>query len=168
MDKIVRDLEKKPLSDVDISESAECKVIPYSELQNYRTLDELLGPEGACVLLFRVSEEFGHWCCLFKHTETIARPGIEPTVEFFDSLGMYPDSELKRTPTHLKAQLGQDISLLTNLINDSPYRCIFNSYKLQTSRNDINTCVRECFFLVLFDFAGSLVYCETRSKGLGA
>lgn len=61
MDRIVKDLEKKPLSDLDIEEAAEVPVIPYSALAQYRTLDELLGEAGAVVLLFRVSEEFGHW-----------------------------------------------------------------------------------------------------------
>lgn len=61
MDKIIQTLESKPLSDVDISESTGVKVICYSDLQNYRTLDQVLGPEGACVILFRVSPQFGHW-----------------------------------------------------------------------------------------------------------
>lgn len=61
MDSIVRDLEKKPLSDLDIEEAAEVPVIPYSDLAKYRSLDELLGEAGAVVLLFRVNESFGHW-----------------------------------------------------------------------------------------------------------
>lgn len=137
MDNIIKNLEAKSLSDVDIHNVTDANVIVYSDLKKYSSLDDLMGDACAAVILFRTAENFGHWTCIFKHNSE--------TVEWFDSLAFRPDDELKKTKgEQLRIQLGQNLPLLTKLIDESPYRCIYNHYKLQENARDVNTCGRWC------------------------
>ena len=84
------DLERKrPLSDEDILDMMHDKtnIILYEDLAYAPSLDSILSPYGACVILYQIKPNYGHWCCIFKRTNTL--------VEFFDPYGMFIDDELK-------------------------------------------------------------------------
>lgn len=138
MDSIIAGIEAESLSDADLHQMTGIKVLTYADLSNYNSLQDVLGEEKACILIFRVTESYGHWVCLLQHDEK--------TVEFFDSLGYYPDTELAKTTNKRKRQeLGQDFARLTQMINASPFRVIYNKYKLQQNAKAINTCGERLF-----------------------
>ncbi len=62
------------------------KVIAYEELNDYKTLDDLLGEYKATIMLYPITSDLdnGHWCCIFQ------RPGTDE-IEFFDSYGLFMD-----------------------------------------------------------------------------
>lgn len=136
MNKILDIIERQPFSSQEIMHLIDGKanLVTYPEIANYRSIDELLGKYGACVILYVTksgkNETFGHWTCLFKI-------GSE-TLEFFDPYAYYPDSELEfshpRYPPYLTA-----------LIMASPYDVIYNTYELQNRKNkSMSTCGRHC------------------------
>lgn len=117
-------------------------VVGYPDLTNYNTVDEVLGPSTSCVILYETRANVGHWVCLFKRDDE--------TLEFFDSFGEKPDRQLKHVSTHFRHVLGEQVPLLTHLLNQSPYKTIiFNNVKLQRQSSSINTCGRYCVLRLL-------------------
>jgi hypothetical protein len=90
----------------------------------------------ACIILYRTSENQGHWCCVWENKEGI---------NFFDSYGLVPDDQLGFIPRHMQHPLGQDFQHLTKLIYESGLPVHYNEYMLQDyDDNTISTCGRWC------------------------
>jgi hypothetical protein len=138
IEKIIED----PLGDDDIrAYLPNSTIIKYSQLQDYRKLEELLPkPIDYAFLLYEDSPNKGHWVCVCRYGKT---------VEFFDSYGGAPDTQLKWVPCPIRKGLQQDKTLLTNLFNKSPFDIIYNPVAYQEDYDDINTCGRHCVFRVL-------------------
>ena len=62
----------------------------YNDMIDYGTVDDLLGPIGACAILYSTSPSYGHW--------TLLRKVDDDTLEFFDSYGDDVDHELDEIP----------------------------------------------------------------------
>lgn len=144
MDKIVRDLKQKPLSNHDMQALFDdtVNIITYPELAEVKHLDQIWGSSGAVIILYETSESFGHWCCLFKREDG-------KTIEFFDSLGSpdgpyigAPDAQLKFIKPHFRRISNQYVPHLTVLIKESPYRCVYSAFRLQKNARETNTCGR--------------------------
>ena len=112
-----------------------CNLVTYSEIVNYKTIEELIGVYKKCVLLYHTSENYGHWCCLYEHD------GI---IFFFDSYGFIPDDELKFLHKDLKSELNSNHRYLTELLYESNQPIQYNEYQLQSKKTGINTCGRWC------------------------
>jgi|SRR5580658_1094211 hypothetical protein len=125
----------KAFSNEDISNylNSHVKIVPYDQLINYDTIDELLEPYNKVALLYLTKQNFGHWCCLWLNK------GI---LNFFDSYGGVPDSELKMIPQYFKAQSNQLKPALTYLMYNGPYPVNYNQYRLQKFAEGVNTCGR--------------------------
>ena len=144
MNQSIEDLKHIPLSDHDIKRMCDgkVKVIMYSDLKKYKTLDQLLKPYGSVIILYRTGENYGHWCCLNKINKN--------TVEFFDPYGNMVDLDLKWTDEKTRKQLGQDLPLLSKLMYDSPYRLDYNHHKFQNIKDaSLATCGRWCVLRIL-------------------
>jgi hypothetical protein len=128
-----------PLSDDDIKYLTrnKCNIMKYEELAHCETLDQVLKPHGACILLYETEKNFGHWVALIKNPG-----GKKDVVEFFDSYGMAPDEELKMIPQYFRATSAQNFPHLTQLINESPYQVQFNDIDFQEEIKNVNTCGR--------------------------
>jgi len=131
-------LEKVPLSNHDIHKltGGKCNVMSYTELLNYKTLDQALGKNGCLVLLYETDEHFGHWVAVIKINENL--------VEHFDPLSSKPDREWD----HISAEYKKK-PYLSHLMKESPYQLSYNQYKLQQNKKDINTCGRFCALRVI-------------------
>lgn len=113
------------------------KVIPYSHAAQAHSISELLGPHGAAIILYETEPNYGHWVAVFE---------VSPSMlEFFDSYGYAPDSELKLVPGRFRAQSAQDKPYLSELIRRSGYKnVIYNNVRLQKTGPGTSTCGRWC------------------------
>ena len=135
---IVKAIEADPLSDADIKRvlGRGCRIIKYSRLKRYSSMESLLSKDKAYViLLYQDQPNQGHWCCLSRYGNTI---------EFFDPYGNKPDSELSWTPLPMRKRLHQDRPYLTYLFNRTDMDVIYNNVKYQQLDGDIKTCGSHC------------------------
>jgi len=76
----IQRIVRKPLSDADLKHilGEDLKILKYSELANYSSLDSILPkPTDYCIILYEEEPDSGHWVALLRYD------GI---VEFFDPL----------------------------------------------------------------------------------
>lgn len=133
MENKIKQLEKVALSNKDISKITDnkCNVMSYTELLNYKTLDDALGQYGALCVLYETSHNFGHWVAVIKVNDKL--------VEFFDPLSSKPDGEFKFISSEYKKN-----PYLSHLMKESPYKLSYNDHKFQKNKKGINTCGRHC------------------------
>jgi hypothetical protein len=146
--KIERQLIASPLGDDDIKYYLpNAKIIKYSDLKNYKTIEELLPKNKSyAVILYENKPNCGHWVCIMRYKDK-----NDDIIEFFDSLADdgTPDSQLKWISKEQNKILGQGKNLLTNLLNNTNLTVIFNKLKFQSEGNkkdgdNINTCGKHC------------------------
>ena len=144
MDMTEEDIEEnieEPLGDDDLRRYLpDALILKYSKLARYKSIDELLpGQMNYCILLYEDSPNKGHWVCVSKY---------DNTVEFFDSYGGAPDTQLNWNAEIINQKLNQK-PFLTNLFDSSTYDIIYNPIDYQGDHDDINTCGRHCVFRIL-------------------
>lgn len=130
------------LSDSDVLAliNNQANLILYPQLHTYNNIDDILGPFGACILLYESKPNYGHWCAIFKVTNN--------ELEFFNSYGDatphegLPDGTLKFIPEDFRKVSNQDHTYLAKLMVDSPYNLSYNQYKFQSEGPNIKTCGR--------------------------
>lgn len=113
-------------------------IILYPEIFKYLTVDEMLYPYDACIILFESQPNYGHWCCLFKADNNL--------LEFFNPYGGWPDDSLDYIPEEFRIKTNQDYPYLSKLMYESPYELSFNEHKFQKLNKNIKTCGRHCAF----------------------
>lgn len=125
------------LSNFDIYEllDEKCRIMSYDDLVKFKTLDEALGIYDAFVLLYLTDVNYGHWTLCFKYDDG-------KTIEFFDSYNYFPDDEFKFVPIDIQKEKKEDYPYLCKLLYESPYKIVYNNYKLQEHKNGVNTCGR--------------------------
>lgn len=106
--------------------TSQCRWIVYDDLKQYSSIDELM-KLGAVVILLMIEKpnapKVGHFILLLDH---------KTHYEHFDSYGLTMDEEIGLTQEHH----------LTNLFKSSRRKIVDNRVRLQTFREDINTCGR--------------------------
>lgn len=130
----IKEIEENPMDDLEIMKEGnikDIKIMAYNDLVNYiDNFDELL--KTPVMLLYQSeSQNIGHWTCLCKSNDIIY---------YFDSLGKPVDEPL--TWDTQKTIMKEPY--LTNLINKSPYECIYNKIPYQKTSLQIATCGRHC------------------------
>ena len=135
----VEEIIEEPMGDDDIKfYFPNAKILKYSELANYSNIDELLPTnKDYAFILYEDSPNKGHWTCLSKNDNNI---------EYFDSYGGKPDNPLNWNNKQINNELGQGQKLLSNLLDGSDRKVIYNPKKYQKDGSDINTCGRHCTF----------------------
>jgi hypothetical protein len=138
----------------------------YPNLNRYKTIDELLGNYGACIILYEAEPNYGHWCCIFKVNND--------TLEYFNPYGGYndgsPDDTLKNIPYDFRIKSNQYYPYLSVLMYNSPYKLSYNEIKFQKHDNNIKTCGRWCALRILFrdynlyDFENIIKYLSNTFK----
>jgi hypothetical protein len=127
------------LTDGDIvryfGDGVESKILKYSELANYQTIDELLPKERDFrIILVEDSHNKGHWCCILKYNKTI---------EWFNPYGIRPDAQKNLLGKVRNQMLGQHEDYMTKLMKGgNGYKLIYNKKRLQKLKAGINTCGR--------------------------
>src|SRR5574337_1560066 len=131
------------LSDKDLRRISEGKanVVLYENLGKYKTIDQVLGPYGACFLLFTAKPHYGHWTLLLKRNPVV--------IEFFNPYGGFPDDSLEYIPMDYRLKSNQFHTTLSFLLDKSPYELEYNEFAFQAKKKDIKTCGRWCGFRLI-------------------
>ena len=124
-------------------------VMVYSDLAQFKTMDDALGARKQMVFLYLTSKMYGHWVCVFRRGQTIS---------VFDSLGYVPDDELSFIPAHFRRVSNQERPHLSYLLESSPYRIEYNNWALQKDSPRIATCGRHCIVRLAFKNMGADAY----------
>jgi hypothetical protein len=111
-------------------------LVLYSELINFKNIDEVLGFFGASFILFESKPHYGHWCLIFKRTPEI--------IEFFNPYGGFPDDSLEYIPYSFRVASNQLFPILSHLLDKSPYKLEYNEFQFQQKKKDVKTCGRWC------------------------
>jgi len=137
MDKLYDFIQNRPLSGKEIYEALEgkTKIIKYSDLSHYKTLNQLMSPYNNICLLYESKPGYGHWVCVILHKK-------QKIIEYFDPYGMFIDKPLDFVDINFRRQSNQDFPYLSKLINDSNYNVVYNKSKLQSKNSKIATCGR--------------------------
>lgn len=143
----IEDYKKVALSDKDLLRllDGRARIVLYPELRKMESLDEVLGPYGAAIILFCSRPSYGHWCWLLR--------GVGDDyglVEFGNPYGGYPDDSLELLEREWAAESGQDEPILSLLMMESPYRLSYNQYQFQAHSKDVKTCGRHCATRIIF------------------
>lgn len=139
---LLNELMRTPISSNELLEKVpNCNVIQYPELAQYNTIDDILEPHGAVVILYLTKRNYGHWVCLFKIGH---RTDPRAPLQFFDSYGLYPDDELKFAPTYFRAVNNMMYPHLTYLMSRYKGPIEYNEYQYQKKEPGIATCGRHC------------------------
>lgn len=130
-----------PLSDSDIETylGKKVEIINYSQLKNYKHIDELLPTDFSYVIiLIELEPRVGHWVTLMKYP-LIHKNKKKTIIEYFNSYGFKPNYEMK----FLDRLLGQKKKYLTKLLNNNDYDVIYNNVPFQSiDDQNSNTCGR--------------------------
>lgn len=100
----------------------ELKFIPYEQLPNLKSLEDL---RPATLLLYQLAK-VGHFCCIFENQE------LGPhTINFFDPLGYQPDAQLNLPiePSR-RIRSNQDFTYLLELLSEAP-AVVWNQHRYQ-------------------------------------
>jgi hypothetical protein len=138
-------LKNIALSDHDVMNlvKGRARVVLYSDLWKYKTLDELLAPYGAIFLLYEWKPGSGHWIAVFKQDKN--------TAEVYDPYSAFIDDELSWVPSKFKDISNQNYPYLTALFLNSKYKnLIYNQYKFQKHGDGIKTCGRWSALRIMF------------------
>jgi len=116
------------------------KITSYPDLANITDVNQLFDRKGRAIVFFpQDGPTVGHWCCMIRDGRHI---------EFFDSYGKYPDTQ--KPDRQEQKELGMDRPLLTNLLENSGCRVIYNKVALQKTKDDVQTCGRHCVCRLLY------------------
>lgn len=127
MQKIVQQFITHAISGEDILNicNGEANLMTNTEIKSARSIDDVLGKYGACIILYDKGSKPGHWSCIIK------QPGN--MLEFFCPYGLSIDEAINFTGGGAN---------LSNLIRNSNYKVYFSDHPLQKYKNDINVCGR--------------------------
>ena len=141
----INDDLKEYVSDQDLrdyfGDSFDRRILKYSELSNYPTINDLLPKKkDFCIILVENEPNSGHWVALLKYEPNI--------IEFFNSYGDSPGSELSFNSKSTNEELDQSRNIITDLLDKAMEKntVIYNKKKFQKLENDINTCGKNCIF----------------------
>ncbi len=119
--------------DIEKSLGRDINIVKYSDLKNFNNIDELLGVNGECIILYQTFTNYGHWVCCFKRGNIVS---------FFDSYGLKPDDQFHKISIKFRKDLGIKKPYLTYLLYDNEYKIEYNQYQLQEYGDTIATCGR--------------------------
>ena len=130
-----------PLSKTDIEKifNHKIKVLLYSDIANYKSIDDLLKPYGRVCILYYWKKYSGHWVCVFRNKNG--------RVEIFDSFGTFPDGTLKEINYNFRKETNQAYKHLTDLLLKGGREVEYNDKKLQGDKS--STCGRWCIYRML-------------------
>jgi len=124
------------------------KMIKFSDLDEYKSVEELLPKQKDAIVIFWEIESInvGHWTALCR---------LNQTYIFFDSYGNTLQEDFSYIPKSLRSQLGIDKDYLKELLKDK--HVISNHVDYQQMKDNIMTCGRfVTMFLYIFKRGYSL------------
>lgn len=131
MNRLIHNAEQLPTTDRAIRSilKDKCNILSYTELMEYSSITDALGPHKALVLLYQFpGEGVGHWVSCWEWRGRLWH---------YDSYGLQPDEEVH--DTHYS-----DLLVASNL------PVVVNPYRHQHFRDQSNTCGRHVALRLLF------------------
>jgi hypothetical protein len=117
------------------------ETLKYSDLKNYNNIDELLpNDKDFKIILIEQDNNIGHWVCVMKNGNTI---------EYFNPYGNRVDNDKKWIGKIKNAMLGQSEDILSSMMEQSPYKCIYSKKRFQKLKPEIQTCGRWCILRII-------------------
>jgi len=116
------------------------KIIKYSDLDNYKSIDKLLKINDYKIILIESQQNAGHWVVILKY-----KKDNKIIIEYFNSYGMKPEADLSYVGSAMNKILENDKGNLKELLNDAiskGYEVIYNKKRFQSSNKKVNTCGR--------------------------
>lgn len=133
------------------------KIIKYSDMKNYKDIDELLpNYNDYRIILIENELNSGHWVVIMKY-----KINNEPTIEWFNSYGMRPSGDLNFINKYINKILGQGYDDFDNLLEDAKtkYNVIYNKKRFQSTLKGVNTCGRWILLrIIMMKFYGMDLY----------
>jgi hypothetical protein len=123
-------------------DGVESKIIKYSNLADYNTIDELLpNKRDFRIILIEERNNVGHWCVVLKYDKTI---------EWYNPYSGLPDNQKNMLGKIINKMMGQDQDFLKDLmIKSTGYKLVYNKHRNQKMKNGINTCGRWCILRII-------------------
>jgi len=117
------------------------ETLKYSDLKNYSNIDELLpNDKDFKIILIEQENNIGHWVCVMKY---------EDTIEYFNPYGIKVDNDKKFIGRIKNTLLGQHDDILSRMMEESPYKCIYSKKRFQKMKTEIQTCGRWCILRII-------------------
>jgi hypothetical protein len=131
-----------PLKSSDIKNifNGKIKILLYSDIAKYNSIEELLHPYGRVIFLYYWKNEptqYGHWCCCFYNGRG--------NIEYFNSFGGFIDETLKDIDYKFRKENNQDYKHLTALMLKHNGDIEYNDKQLQ-KKVGTATCGRWCCY----------------------
>jgi hypothetical protein len=128
----------EPLSDSKVRQALgeDVRILKYSELKNYETMNELL-PSLNTFFICLLEEDFnrGHWTAMMR---------LKNCFYYFNSYGERFDSDLSVIPMCIRKILGEDKREFSRLLDGQS--CDWNRVKLQGEKSMV--CGRWCILVI--------------------
>ena len=83
---LLQKLKTIPISDADILKVIKTRILKYSDLKNFRKLDDIFINNSCVLLIENPNSLIGHWVCVVKRGH-----GKNAMISYFDSYGRPPD-----------------------------------------------------------------------------
>jgi len=128
----------EPLSDAKVKAAlgTNTRILKYSELKNYETINELLpNINDFIILLLEEDINQGHWTCMMK---------LKDGFYYFNSYGKKYDADISVIPMCVRKILGQDRKEVTRLLDGK--NCSWNKTILQGDKSQV--CGRWCVLCI--------------------
>jgi hypothetical protein len=138
------------LSDSDILNklAGRTNVILYRYLAGVSNIEQIL-INDSCVILYETKNKVGHWVCLVRYFDNHTGRW---TIEFFDSYGLFPESEKTFINRPFLKNSGQRNNMIARLLykamNDG-YNIAYNDHLQQSRSKNISTCGRHVISRIL-------------------
>ena len=115
-----------------LKDDAKVRIVRFSDLYKYKTLQELLPKKNSFIILFIETESYsrGHWVALFRYNSSF---------EFYDSYGLTEKEDYSLIPEDTKEDLNEK-DYLKNLFKNN--LVIENKKDFQKWDDKIQTCGR--------------------------
>ena len=154
MDKMITAIYKQDLTGIDVDYLTKNKAVLllYKDLLNYNSILDAFGKFNNIILLFPVqSDSEGHWVCIRKNPET-------HTIRHWDSYGLSWTQEMGYTDNQYVKQniLGQ----LYQSAQQQGWKILWNQYRFQEMKDNINTCGRHACLRARFDYLDNDEYAK--------
>lgn len=141
--KVDKNILIDPLDDKELKEilNYEAPILKYSQLKNYSSIEQLLpNDKSMVIILYEWQYNMGHWTALCRFKNKII---------YFDSYGNMPDEPLTWNSEDINNELGQNKKYLSNLLNKTKLKVVYNPIQYQNLKGNMATCGRFCSLFLL-------------------
>jgi hypothetical protein len=111
-----------------------CNLVMYSDIRKYKSVDELLGKYGRCIILYiwkqnANNQSEGHWVSIVKTADN--------KIRFTDSFGAIVDKPIEKLSKYDRQRFNEDYKYLSDLLINCPYKLEYNEKRIQNKHSQV-------------------------------